>query len=207
MSTRQNTRKTAYTHETVGFGVPVNKDIEPHHFVVQIPRATRAAVHIEEDIGPQGKSAEATIIPRAEVARSHWSAIKGPVKRVFNARLKAHGLRAGQFSVGGNMIDRLLGKELCVLAWGIQGTGQEQVPTALRNWLDLKPEERWWIFGMTAASAGGMTNPGEGWRMAVRYLLTDRLIGTQTVRPGTSTPSANLGLFADPPHTDTNKDR
>jgi len=26
----------------------------------------------------------------------------------------------------------------------------DPIPIAVRNWLALRPEERWWLFGMTA---------------------------------------------------------
>lgn len=197
MAARKSASNADYAHETLGFGVPATT--APHHFVVRIPKGNRSAVCIDEDLGLDGKSEDEAVIPRAEIHRSHWSAIKGPVKRAFNARLKAHGLRPGQFRVGENKVDRLLGKELCLLAWGIQGTSVEQAGIAVRNWLAMKPEERWWIFGMTAASAGEPHNPGEGWRMAVRYLLTDRLVGAQSInaRVGrAASPTTSLGLFS-----------
>lgn len=205
-ATAKRTTEQAYEHETLGFGVPAT--IAPHHFLVQIPRGNRSAVRIEEDLGLEGKSSDEVIIPRAEVRRPHWTSIKGPVKRIFNARLKEHGLRTSQFKVGENKVDRLLGKEICLLAWAIQDATDQQIPISLRNWLALKPEERWWMFGMTAASAGSPNNPGEGWRMAVQYLMTDRFIGSQPMvpKPRPAVPTApSLGLF-DPESTEQ-KDR
>jgi hypothetical protein len=45
------------------------------------------------------------------------------------------------------------------------------VPQALRNWLALKPEERWWLYGMTVAGSGGINDTEQGWRVALRYAL------------------------------------
>ena len=49
----------------------------------------------------------------------------------------------------------------------------DKIPVAVRNWLALRPEERWWLFGMTAISTGGMTDGDKGWRMALRHALGD----------------------------------
>ena len=61
-------------------------------------------------------------------------------------------------------MDRLLGKELCVLAWAVEQMEMEKIPVAVRNWLALRPEERWWLFGMTAMSTGGVMDAGKGWQ-------------------------------------------
>jgi hypothetical protein len=43
----------------------------------------------------------------------------------------------------------------------------------VRNWLALRPEERWWLFGMTAIATGGIRDGEKGWRVALRYALGD----------------------------------
>ena len=43
----------------------------------------------------------------------------------------------------------------------------------MRNWLALRPEERWWLFGMAAMSTGGVNDGGKGWRLALRHGLGD----------------------------------
>jgi len=70
-------------------------------------------------------------------------------------------------------VDRLLGKELCVLAWAVEQMDTEKIPVAVRNWLALRPEERWWLFGMTATSTGGIMDAGKGWRAALEHALGD----------------------------------
>jgi len=139
---------------TRGFGVP---DVEsPHHFVVTIGTPTRIIEHLGGTV-PES-------IPRAEVSSDKWRMIYRPVERVFNARLKSHGLEPSAWEVGDNPVDRLLGKELCVLAWAIEYLDDQQVHTAIRNWLALVPEDRWWLFDRAATSTG--------WRIALRYALT-----------------------------------
>lgn len=44
---------------------------------------------------------------------------------------------------------------------------------AVRNWLALRPEERWWLFGMTAMATGGINDGDKGWRLALRHALGD----------------------------------
>lgn len=156
---------------TLGFGVPATSD--PHHFCVEIPRANTGKVHITERLGLQALSDEHAIIDRILLERPRWTAIRSGVQRAFNARLKAHGLKTSAWKVGDNQVDRLLGKELCVLAWGVEHMDMDRIPVAVRNWLAMRPEERWWLFAMTAMSTGGVHDGDRGWRLALKHALGD----------------------------------
>ena len=164
---------------TLGFGVPATSD--PHHFKVIIPRSNTGKVQISEYLGMQASSLSAgaqagdefSVIDRVVLQRPRWTAIRAEVQRAFNARLKAHGLKTSAWKVGENPVDRLLGKELCVLAWAVEDMDMEKIPVAVRNWLALRPEERWWLFGMTAMTCGRVTDGGKGWRLALRHALGD----------------------------------
>ena len=158
-------------HPTLGFGVPATSD--PHHFKVIIPRSNTGCVQISEHLGMQATSDEHSVIDRVLLDRSRWTAIRSEVQRAFNARLNGHGLKPSAWKVGDNPVDRLLGKELCVLAWAVEHMEIEKVPVAVRNWLALRPEERWWLFGMTAMSTGGINDSDKGWRLALRHALGD----------------------------------
>ena len=70
-------------------------------------------------------------------------------------------------------IERLLGKELLVLTWAVQSANPETVPNAIRNWIGLRPEERWWLYTVTAAATGGPEHSDIGWRKALRFALTE----------------------------------
>ena len=159
------------TRPTLGFGVPATSD--PHHFKVIIPRSNIGRVQISEYLGLQATSDEAAVIDRVLLDRPIWTAIRGEVQRAFNARLKAHDLKTSAWKVGENPVDRLLGKELCVLAWAVEFMDPEKIPVAVRNWLALRPEERWWLFGMTAISTGAIGDGDKGWRLALRHALGD----------------------------------
>ena len=165
------TTKTAVKHATLGFGVPATSD--PHHFKVIIPKANTGKVQISEYLGLQAQSDEFAVIDRVLLDRPRWTAIRAEVQRTFNARLKNHDVKTASWKVGENVVDRLLGKELCVLAWAVEGMELEKIPVAVRNWLALRPEERWWLFGMTAMSTGGINDGEKGWRLALRHALGD----------------------------------
>ena len=156
---------------TLGFGVPATSD--PHHFKVIIPKANSGKVQISEYLGMQAQSDEHAIIDRVIIDRPKWTAIRSEVQRSFNARLKANDIKTSAWKVGENMVDRLLGKELCVLVWAVEDMDTGNIPVAVRNWLALRPEERWWLFGMTAISTGGLNDGKKGWRMALCHALGD----------------------------------
>jgi hypothetical protein len=193
-----NTREkpAAYAHRTLGFGVPATSD--PHHFVVHIPRGNTAPVRISEHLGMGSEMAREQVIDRVVLERHRWNAIRAEVQRSFNARLKENNLAPAAWKVGDTRVDRLLGKELCVLAWSVERLEPEKIGIAVRNWLALRPEERWWLFGMTAVAAGGIADAEKGWRVALRYALGDvaqngvmkpRILARgQTQRPQTTLP-------------------
>jgi hypothetical protein len=70
-------------------------------------------------------------------------------------------------------MQRLFGKELLVLLWAIEQSdvSPEEIAVGIRNWLGLKPEERWWLYTMTAAATGLAHQTGMGWRDALRRAL------------------------------------
>ena len=156
---------------TLGFGVPATSN--PHHFKVIIPSGNYGKVLISEYLGLQACSDEFAVIDRVRLDRPHWIAIRSEAQRAFNVRLKEHDLLTSAWKVGENQVDRLLGKELCVLAWAVEKMETERLPVAVRNWLALRPEERWWLFGMTAIATGAAEDSSKGWRLALRHALGD----------------------------------
>lgn len=162
----------ASVQKTRGFGVPTTSD--PHHFQVIIPKANSGEVQIRECLGRQAQKRRPEVIDRVVLARVRWAKIRSEAQRAFNASLKTRNIKPSAWMVGTNLVDRLLGKELCVLAWAIEGMDLEKIQAAaVRNWLALRPEERWWLFGMTAMSTGGIKDGDKGWRMALRHALGD----------------------------------
>jgi hypothetical protein len=63
--------------------------------------------------------------------------------------LKERNLAISLWKVDQAPVDRLLGKELCLLAWAVvERLEPERISIAVRSWLAMCPEERWWLFGM-----------------------------------------------------------
>jgi hypothetical protein len=148
-----------------------------HCYLVQIPRTVNGSVMVFEVFGERPPANVALLEPevvlRAEVAKSKWDMISDELRTEFNRRLKVERKKTGRWSAGNNGVQRLLGKELLVLMWAVEhpDVTEERVAVAVRNWLGLKPEERWWLYTMTAAATGLAHQVGLGWRDALRSAL------------------------------------
>lgn len=157
---------------TIDFGA--SEKFGAHLFRVEIPASRTAPVLIIEDYGYRGQEAG---IPRDEervvLQRPAWSAIADIARREFNDRLKAAKILTGRWHTGTNLVDRLLGKELCILAWAAETANDDQFPIICSKWAALRPEERWWLFSMTVAEAGLPTDTQRGWRRALFCALSD----------------------------------
>lgn len=156
----------------VDFGAP--DKFGAHLFRVEIPAVRTEAVRIVEDFGYRGLEGG---IPKDEdrvlLARAVWSGIADISRREFNDRLKAAKVTTGRWHTGTNLVDRLLGKELCVLAWAAETASDDQLPVICSKWAALRPEERWWLFSMTVAEAGLPEDTQRGWRRALFSALSD----------------------------------
>jgi len=187
--------------KTVDFGAP--DQFGAHLFRVEIPAAKQASVSIVEDFGYRGLEGG---IPREEervvLARFAWSALAPIARNEFNSRLKAAKTATGRWHTGTNLVDRLLGKELCVLAWAAETATEEQLPVIASKWAALRPEERWWLFAMTVAEAGLPEDTQRGWRRALFFALADGEKPATERHPGGTRrrpveDAVNLPLFTD----------
>jgi hypothetical protein len=184
--------------KTVDFGAP--EAFGAHVFRVEIPAARSEPVRIIEDYGYRGLDGG---IPRDEeraiLLRPTWSGIADIARRELNGRLKAAKIPTGRWHTGANLVDRLLGKELCVLAWAAETAAAEQLPIICSKWAALRPEERWWLFSMTVAEAGLPEDTQRGWRRALFHALSDgEKTPTRKKRPRPVEPDSNpiqLSLF------------
>lgn|GEM_PF-2047418 len=171
------------TESFTGFGCP--DSVDPHHFKVLIPPGRSDEVTLVEDFGLRGgTNGLPERVDRCRLARGQWSAIATTVKQAFNERLKEKKIPPGHWVVGDNRLDRLLGKELCVLAWGIETVADALVANALRNWLALSPEERWWLFSKAVVGTGLAEHTDLGWRKAIRVALTEVSAETPAIQAG-----------------------
>ena len=164
-----------------GFGfIPVESE---HHFLVTIANNKKDDVLISEHLTWDENENKRELSfalgqndnkMRVILNRQKWDAIADPVKAEFNYRLKRAEQKTGQWKTGQIPLSRLFGKELVLLAWAIEDADPGLISTAIRNWLGLTPEERWWLFTMTNAATGhAITGRGKGWRKAVRFALTE----------------------------------
>ena len=158
--------------KTVDFGAPA--DFGAQVIRVEIPASKTESAYIIEDYGYRGLEGG---IPRDEeraiLPRSVWSGIADTARREFNDRLKAAKVATGRWHAGTNLVDRLLGKELCVLAWAAETATPDQIPVICNKWAALRAEERWWLFSMTVAEAALPDDTQRGWRRALFFALSD----------------------------------
>ena len=180
-----------------GFGfVPTEST---HHFLVSIPGNRKEQVLISEHLN-WDESEERRKLNfalgreddnlRVILPRRYWDDIADAVRAEFNGRLRKIGLRLGQWKVGQTPVSRLFGKELVLLAWGIEDADPALIQDAIKNWLGLLPEERWWLFTMTNAATGhAIHHKGKGWRKAIRYALTENPVSDSR------SPKVDMPLF------------
>lgn len=195
--------------KALGFGFLPHES--EHHFLVTIPAASDEPVMISEhmawDESEERRSLHFSLGKhesnlRVLLARGKWEEIAGPVRAEFNRRLKEQGLNSGHWDREQIPVGRLLGKELVLLAWAIEDADPALIPTAIKNWRGLAPEERWWLFTMTNAATGHATaGRNRGWRKAVRYALTENPISSDEIesrsqsRLGLSGPTRQMSLW------------
>jgi Protein of unknown function (DUF3780) len=195
-----------------GFGG--NGADDQHRFVVRIPRATKDPVTVVEDYGAQGTlESDGDRVLRAVIERIRWDEVADAVRTEFNRRLKPRGMRTGRWTSGEVSVDRLLGKELVMLAWAIEDAPLEKLPIALANWLGLPQEQRWSLYTLAAAATGdAIRHRGIGWRRALMVALTENPVSGpvgQTTRAaprrrlkGPEGDRASQGLFPRQARTD-----
>lgn len=180
---RMAKRTDKATAETLSGAFGFDPDESTAHFIVQVPRSNTQHVEISEHLSwnPErialaahyGSERDDGQV-RCRLARPKWNEIADVIRAEFNARLKREGKRPGRWVAGHNPVSRLLGKELAVLMWAIEDADPATIPVAIANWQGLTPEERWWLYTMTAAATGNaITDRGRGWRKALRFALTE----------------------------------
>jgi hypothetical protein len=182
---RKGNNGTEERRESFGFEPEESR----HHFVVVIPKPTLEPVEISEHFTWDVSSGSSPVTLasneedgqlRVRLARPKWDAIADAVRVEFNTRLRKEGKAPGRWMTGANLVNRLLGKELVLLAWALEDADPSLAQVAVSNWLGLTCEERWWLYTMTAAATGHALNgQGKGWRKAVRFALTENPVGAR----------------------------
>ena len=167
----KNSKQAAIKFE--GFGAP--KDFGAHRFKVQIPAGRSGDVLVIEDYGYlAGINGNPDSDLRVRLPRSKWTAAADASRKDFNARLRAKKVAPSTWKPDENFLDRMLGKELCVLLWAIEHSNlPEEIEVICRKWSSLRPEERWWLYAMTVAEGGMAEDLKRGWRKALYNALSD----------------------------------
>jgi hypothetical protein len=166
----------AITH---GFGVP--NDLAPHQFLVRVPTGRTAPVEVWEDFGAAALGTAAQKLCRTVVQRDTWRQVAEGVKAHLNRRLKEKDLKGSRFNTGDNRVERILGRELCVLAWAVEDATPDEAAIAFTRWSSHRPEELWWLFQQIDRDGGEWDSPRTGWRIAIRHAL---------IRDGEEAPTA-----------------
>lgn len=172
--------ENSITETKISEVVVVNKTLEAiasygaHIFRVEIPIALNGDITIIEDYGLKGgENGLPNHETRIRLPRRFWSAISEAARKDFAMRLKAKKLKSMRWTKGDNKIDRMLGKELCVLAWAAEHAKTvDECKVIAARWLAFRPEERWWLFGQTVADAGMAEDIDAGWRKALYFALS-----------------------------------
>jgi hypothetical protein len=179
-------------NSTLGFGF--STEHTDHCFIVTLPISQTKSAEImisehfhwkpEQDTPVEVSLTNQDRQLKVKLTRFVWSQIEEEVKAEFNRRLRGMGIKTSRWLKKGQVpIDRTLGKELTLLAWAIEDADPALIPTAIRNWLGLAPEERWWLYTMTNAATGhAIHDKNRGWRKAVRFALTENPVMESVIR-------------------------
>ena len=101
-------------------GIGYNPKESSNHFYIVIPENTQEQIYVYERFhwDEDGKQLiRKSDILKLTFSRYKWSLIVKDVLSEFNGRLKDSKKPTGKFHVGGNPLEKMLGKELMVLLW------------------------------------------------------------------------------------------
>jgi hypothetical protein len=145
-----------------------------HVFKLALPAGNAGEVVLTEEFGYlAGLNGMPERETRTRLPRPYWNALSSAARKDFNARLRERKAPAGSWNIGETLIDRMLGKELCVLLWAAEHAHLGQLDAICLKWTTLRPEERWWLYAMTAAQGGQAEDRERGWRKALFHALSD----------------------------------
>lgn len=186
--------------KTLGFGFDPERT--SHYFSLHRPQGD-GMVKVVERFDWSGEVPSEAEMPNESkdlkviIEARRFRDVADEVRAEFNRRLVAHAYPTGRWPAKGAIaVDRSLGKELIILLWAIEDCDENEIPNAVRNWLGLSPEERWWLYTMTNAATGqALAGRRRGWRKAVRFALCENPVteGIIRKRPVLTEPS----LFED----------
>jgi hypothetical protein len=154
---------------THGFGVP-NAPM-PHQFLIRVPAGRTDPVEVWEDFGAAAAGTSAQTLCRVSIPRETWRQVAEGLKNHLNRRLKEKGIKGARFVTGDNRVERILGREVAVLAWAVEDATPDEAAVAFNRWSQYRPEELWWMFQQIDRDGGEWDDRKDGWRLAIRNAL------------------------------------
>lgn len=163
-----------YKDETIGFGF--NSKESRHCFIVDIPRKKTDFVNIYE----QNNYDTGDKILKTRISKDVWGVIAPFIEKEFNFILDKCNIKKSKFKIGENLVDRLLGKELCLLIFAIESLSindSNSLLLSVHNWLSIDREFRWFLFTMVdnTSSSTNQDTAYYGWRKAIKIAFLDNL--------------------------------
>lgn len=152
--------KKPITH--VGFGCSVEPGTARLTVDIPLRRHPDETVYVFEDFGGARE-----ILMR--IPQWKWDRVAPQVQEELNNRLKRRKQKVSRWKRGPNFVERMLGLELLLLLYAIEDAAPMDLNRVTLNWMNLKPEERWWL-GQRAKASDGY----RGWREAVGIALLDK---------------------------------
>lgn len=162
-----------FKEKTIGFGYnPLESN---HYFIIEIPKKISENVNIYEYVFHDNIE-EKTL--KIIISKKVWLKVAPFLEREFNTILSSYSLKKSKFTVGDNIVERLLGKELCLLLFAIEhlDNNSDDISQVIQNWSAIEREFRWFLYTMIDTSAGEYNdiNIFKGWRDAIKTALSDR---------------------------------
>lgn len=160
-----------------GFAYPLHA-AAPHHFTL-VEDAN--GVVLSEIFGAAGIGGRFSVV-RAVVPTKTWRGIRDHVRARLNDRINDVNQRdkgkqpriptcKSWTRVGPTLIGRILGLELCVLLWSLQGADEERAQRAVWQWAAYRPEELYWLFQQADLDGREWDSPLVGYRAALPIIM------------------------------------
>lgn len=153
----------------------------PHHFAV-VPHGSTYVQFVERFAYGESDAEEPNPpkdVLKAELDLERWQRIRDDAATVFNAHLRAAGLRAAAWRKSApTLLAPHLGRELLLLVWATESQDLSVLPAVRLNWRGFAPEERWWLYSTINASSRHPEHAERGWRKAIKIALAENPVDT-----------------------------
>ena len=147
----------------------------PHFFEVTV---RDGYAFLTESFGAGGGG----IICRARLPEDTFRRVREEIRQAMNARIRGINEKQkpgstkiptckGWSKSGPTRTDRILGRELTVLFWALEGCPPEKEEGVIGIWRDYRPEELWWLFMEADKDGRDFLSEPKGWRLALPVIF------------------------------------